>query len=70
MGKTEDAHWHCVNRDCGWSAVMAHASCDDTVPRCVCGEPMKRSAMAPVFSYLDFLRDEDSLAITQKANEE
>jgi hypothetical protein len=51
----------CVSRDCGWSAVLSHSFRDDTVPRCVRGASMKRSTLAPVFSYLDFLRDEDSL---------
>lgn len=55
MGKTEDTQWHCLNRDCGWSAVMS-INVEEAAPRCVCGSPMQRSVMAPVMSSFDFLR--------------
>jgi hypothetical protein len=61
MAKTEDSHWHCGNRDCGWSAVMSLSSEEQMTPRCICGAPMTRTDMPPVFSYLDFLRGEEAL---------
>ncbi|HEY1482330.1 MAG TPA: hypothetical protein VGF19_06395 [Candidatus Acidoferrum sp.] len=69
MGKTEDTQWHCLNRECGWSAVMS-INAEDVVPRCVCGAPMRRSTMAPVLSYFDFLRGDDSLRADGKGEEE
>jgi hypothetical protein len=68
-GKTEDTQWHCLNRECGWSAVMS-INVEDVAPRCVCGAPMQRSAMAPVMSYFDFLRGDDSLRADGKREEE
>jgi hypothetical protein len=70
MLKTQGAHWHCANRDCGWSVVLTFYKHDEVVPRCVCGGPLTRSEMLPVFSYLDFLRGQDSPQGTESAEEE
>jgi len=69
MGKTEDTQWHCLNQECGWSAVMS-INVEEAAPRCVCGSTMRRSPMAPVMSYFDFLRGDDSLRADGKGEEE
>jgi len=70
MPKTQGAHWHCTDRDCGWSVVLTSHEHEESVPRCVCGSPMTRSEMSPVFSYLDFLRGEESPQAAEKSEKE
>jgi hypothetical protein len=61
MTKQSEVHWHCANRDCGWSAVLVTLPEEKaTSPVCVCGSPLQKSELSPVFSYLDFLRGEES----------
>ena len=60
MTKQSGVHWHCANRDCGWSAVLVTLPEDQgTTPMCLCGNPLQKSELAPVFSCLDFLRGEE-----------
>ena len=62
MAKQTGEHWHCANRDCGWSAVLVTLNeAESAAPLCVCGSPLQKSELQPVFSYLDFLRGEESL---------
>ena len=68
IGRTRGP-WEKLKIPSGWSAVMS-INVEDVAPRCVCGAPMQRSAMAPVMSYFDFLRGDDSLRIDGKGEEE
>jgi hypothetical protein len=70
MLETRGAHWHCSNRDCGWSVVLTFYEHQEHVPRCACGAAMTRSEMQPVFSYLNFLRGEESQRVAKKTEEE
>jgi hypothetical protein len=51
-------HWICTNRNCRWSLDGTHLNEKNGPPRCICGNPMRRSAI-PIFTYLDFLRTAD-----------
>jgi hypothetical protein len=69
--KRNRLHWHCVKRDCGWSAVPVELPNSETAkPRCVCGSPKETSEVSPVFSYLDFLWGEEPLAHANQRDEE
>jgi len=58
--KQTSEHWHCANPGCGWSAVLVTLDeAEARAPICVCGSPLQKSQLQPVFSYLDFLRGED-----------
>lgn len=70
MLKAQGVRWHCADRQCGWSAVLTIYEQGETVPRCVCGAPMTRSELPPVFSYLDFLREEESPRTVDKKEKE
>ena len=61
MTNQERVHWHCANRDCGWSVVTMNVESEAANPTCVCGAALQKSDMPPVFSYLDFLRGEEAL---------
>ena len=62
MARQSGEHWQCANRDCGWSAVLVTPQeAESVTPLCVCGSPLQKSELQPVFSYLDFLRGEESL---------
>jgi hypothetical protein len=63
VAKQTSEHWHCANPGCGWSAVLVTLDEAEAAaaPICVCGSPLQKSQLQPVFSYLDFLRGEDSL---------
>jgi hypothetical protein len=60
MSNPQQSHWHCVNRSCGWSAILTLSAEQDVAPLCVCGGYMKRTEM-PSLSYLDFLNDEPDI---------
>ncbi|HEY1469999.1 MAG TPA: hypothetical protein VGF61_13225 [Candidatus Acidoferrum sp.] len=61
MTKQTGEHWHCANPRCGWSAVLvALDKAEAAAPICVCGSPLQKSELQSVFSYLDFLRGDDS----------
>jgi hypothetical protein len=60
MLRGEETHWICMNRACG-----ATAACDETdralnTRACRCGQLMRKEAQPAVFSYLNFLREEES----------
>jgi len=56
----EEAHWICTNRNCGWSLDdTTYLNEKNRLPRCICGSPLRRSAISPRFTYLDFLRITD-----------
>jgi hypothetical protein len=58
--KQTSEHWHCANPGCGWSAVLVTLNeTEAAAPVCVCGSPLQKSQMQPMFSYLDFLRGGD-----------
>ncbi len=60
MTKQISEHWHCANPGGGWSAVLVTLDgAEARAPICVCGSPLQKSQLQPVFSYLDFLRGED-----------
>jgi hypothetical protein len=62
--------WHCVNTHCHCEVLV---ECDSGIaggsPRCVCGAPLKRNYVPPVFKYLDFLRMEQPEAAAQRIGE-
>jgi len=58
MSVGKGIHWHCPNRDCNWSIAATGPAEGGAPPRCVCGSVMRRTEVAPVFRYLDFLREE------------
>jgi hypothetical protein len=51
-------NWHCTNRDCV-APETRHLRRPSAAPRCSCGSRMERSSASEIFTYLDFLRDED-----------
>ena len=55
----QGTQWICTDRNCGWSLLHTHITEENKFPRCVCGSPMRRSLVSPVFTYLDFLRTTD-----------
>lgn len=56
MSGSRGVRWHCPSRECNWSFVATESG-ENEQPQCVCGKPMRRGDVVPVFSYLDFLRD-------------
>lgn len=55
--------WHCMNPACHCEVLVQSGSeMEGTNPRCVCGAPMKKKYTAPIFTYLEFLRVEDSIS--------
>ena len=54
-----NVYWHCLNRACG---EVAPAMADETEQEtrvCICGTPMQKRIQPAVFSYLNFLREEE-----------
>ena len=71
MLRGEERHWICLNRDCGKTAACDGAERGLETRACDCGSLMKKEGHAPKFSYLNFLRDEESSATEEsKAKEE
>jgi hypothetical protein len=57
--KSQD-RWHCTNPSCGCEVLAeSRGSGEGTNPFCSCGAPMKKRYVAPVLTYLDFLRLEE-----------
>ena len=68
--KTGDMqHWQCANRDCVTSETRELPR-TAAAPRCRCGWQMERANVSVIFSYLDFLRDEEHQAEEQLAKKE
>ena len=62
--------WHCTTLDCGCQVVVEiSGEIEGLNPRCACGGIMKKKCNSPVFTYLDFLRAEESLAVPQSSRE-
>jgi hypothetical protein len=61
--------WQCVNRDCSSTETLTLPQ-SLAAPRCGCGAAMERANTAVVFSYLDFLREEEQQAEEYPANKE
>jgi hypothetical protein len=60
--------WHCTNPACRCEVLVQSSSeTDGSNPRCVCGAPMKKTYAPPNFTYLDFLRIEDPLAVREES---
>lgn len=57
MNDSSRLRWSCPNPACNWSRVAIVALPGETVPRCVCGERLRKSEPLPAFTYLDFLRE-------------
>jgi hypothetical protein len=65
MMKTGE-RWHCTNPACRCEVlVQVHSEVDGNNPRCVCGTPMKKKYVAPNFTYLEFLRVDDPIVVTE-----
>jgi|HubBroStandDraft_6_1064221.scaffolds.fasta_scaffold02240_8 hypothetical protein len=58
MKDTGMDQWHCTDRDCA-APETCHLRRPSAAPRCACGSRMERSSASEIFTYLDFLRDED-----------
>jgi len=55
--------WHCTRPECGCQVVVEiSGEIEGHNPRCACGGIMRKKYNSPVFTYLDFLRAEESLA--------
>lgn len=51
--------WHCANLQCGCQVVVeVSGEIEGQNPRCACGGLMKKKYHSPVYTYLDFLRDD------------
>jgi hypothetical protein len=62
--------WHCTNLACGCQVVVEiSGEVEGLNPRCACGGIMKKKYTSAVFTYLDFLRVEESLAVPQSSHE-
>jgi hypothetical protein len=62
--------WHCVNASCRCEVLVeSDSNIAGASPRCVCGAPLKRNYVPPVFKYLDFLRVEEPARAAQAMGE-
>ncbi len=62
--------WHCLNSQCGCQVVVELSGhVEGQNPRCACGAPLKKKYASPVFSYLDFLRDDEVWAAASNGDE-
>jgi hypothetical protein len=62
--------WHCVNASCRCEVLVeSDSNIAGASPRCVCGAPLKRNYVPPVFKYLDFLRVEEPAKVPQAVGE-
>jgi len=68
MLRGEEAYWICTNRDCGITAVCDATEHETETHICRCGSQMKKKSHPPIFSYLEFLKEEKN-SETQEANE-
>jgi len=68
MLKGEEAYWICMNRDCGITAVSDTMEHGTETHICRCGSQMKKKTHPAIFSYLEFLKEEQS-SETREANE-
>lgn len=62
-----EVYWHCVNRDCGLTALSTVEERELESRRCACGSPMEKREHSAVFSYLNFLREETGTQPTERA---
>jgi hypothetical protein len=60
MLRADKTYWICKNRDCGMTAVCDATDSGVETHTCRCGCLMKKKAHATVFSYLNFLGEEES----------
>ena len=51
--------WHCLNRDCGEVVPAETDAFEPETRTCICGSPMQKRMQPAVFSYLNFLREEE-----------
>lgn len=70
MLREEAMYWICQNRDCGRTKPGDETGLELETRVCECGSPMKKEAHAPVFSYLNFLREAGSDETERKEEEE
>jgi len=55
--------WHCINPSCRCEVLVQADSCvADGRFLCVCSSPMKKKYSPPNFTYLEFLRVEESVS--------
>jgi hypothetical protein len=58
--KSKD-RWHCTNPACECEILVEGSGSEEGKnPACSCGAPMKKRYVAPVLTYLDFLRLEET----------
>jgi len=60
--------WHCLNRACG--VVLAAPDEREETRVCVCGSPMQKRERPAVYSYLNFLREEENAQSRMGARKE
>ncbi len=56
--KLTGAYWRCLNRACGKIETMHFRDLQRESRTCTCGSAMSKQPQSPVFTYLDFLREE------------
>jgi len=70
MVTTEEAIWFCENRDCRRSVTLSPSPREEASPRCVCGWPLQRANAPVASSYLEFLRNDESLGKQRQTRKE
>ena len=70
MLRGEEARWICMNRNCGATVTCDEADCGLKTRACCCGQWMRKETHAAVFSYLNFLREDESSEMPEMKEEE
>lgn len=55
-----NVYWRCLNRACGEVAPAMTSEIERETRTCICGSPMQKRVQPAVFSYLNFLREEET----------
>jgi hypothetical protein len=67
MRMKSKGRWHCTNPACQCEVLVESCGREEgTNPVCSCGAPMKKRYVAPVLTYLDFLRLEELPNVTAR----
>jgi len=70
MLRGEETHWICRNRDCGTTVTCNEADRGLKTRACRCGQWMRKETHPAVFSYLNFLREEERSEAPEMKEEE
>jgi hypothetical protein len=70
MLRTDETHWHCINRHCGKTAACDQAERGLEWRVCDCGNLMSKETHTTVLGYLDFLWGETCSAAADRNEKE